>query len=395
MKKKISVIAASALVISSLTSCLNSKDMQVDYTETTNDIQTSISETTELVSDNTSLVSEDSQISETLETQQYVNPLSDYAIQDPNGYSSSAYAIISPIDSNVDIGYGFDNPYTIQKLRECIQDATGNIDNSSTLSDVKYFQYTTELSENYMSCKFSSDLAAKPCQYEAVRAVLCSLGLRFGIDEIPASYIQERFPRFYYDAMVYNKPTSSLIGNVYQLTDPIDIDSMVNLSDDLERDYQIFRSILAYNLTRSCYIYNNPYMTAPIEQVRDTSTGKNVLVPTESQAEELQQDINGILGCENVDIFIPESRESFYSSYGYYPEELIDQRWSGNTQEGFQEYFNALPSSEQVEIITLKPSDIVTMYTYTTSDDLYYVPDDYSGVYESATETEKGKGKSR
>ena len=339
------LIGSSILVVALLTSCT---DVVTPETETA--VPESVPSVEASVSEFETTEEETSETSYTVETEEKNNPLSDYAIQDPNGYSSSAYDIISPIDSQIDIGYGFDNPYTIQELRECIQTATGNVDNTSTLSDVDYFQYTTELSEYYMSCKFSSELAAKPCQYEAVRAVLCSLGLRFGIDEIPASYIQERFPRFYYDAMVFNKPNSSLIGNIYQLTDPIDIDSMVDLSNDLERDYQIFRSILAYNLTRSCYIYNNPYMTAPIEQVRDVSTGKNVLVPTESQVQELQQDINSIPGCENIDIFAPETPEDFYEYYGYYPDELVNSVWSGNTPEGFEEYYNGLSEDEQIEL---------------------------------------------
>lgn len=85
-----------------------------------------------------------------------------------------------------------------------------------------------------------------------------------------------------------------------------------------------------------------------------------------------------MLGCENIDIFTPETPEQFFEVYGYYPDDIVNSVSSVNTVESFTEYKNNLPDSENVEIIILKPSDIVTMYTYTASDDVYYVPDDYS-----------------
>ena len=90
-------------------------------------------------------------------------------------------------------------------------------------------------------------------------------------------------------------------------------------------------------------------------------------MPTEDQIQELQQDINSIPGCENIDIYAVEDRQSFYDYYGYYPEELIDARCDGYTKEGFQEYYDGLSSSEQFEIYAVEPPTFV--YTYSADTD--------------------------
>ena len=134
------------------------------------------------------------------------------------------------------------------------------------------------------------------------------------------------------------------------ILDPETMTSIWDPESDLDRDFKLFKACLNYNFIRSCYMYNNPYNTAPIQQVRDAATGMNVLVPTEAQVQELQEDINSIPGCENIDIFTPELPEDFYEYYGYYPDELVNSIWSGNTPEGFEEYYNSLPEDEQDEL---------------------------------------------
>ena len=98
-------------------------------------------------------------------------------------------------------------------------------------------------------------------------------------------------------------------------------------------------------------MYGNPWGGGYIIQARDVSTGMNVLVPTEGQAEKLQEDINSIPGCENINIYTPETPEEFYDCYGYYPDDLIyGYVYEDNTLEGFKEYYNSLPEDEKTEL---------------------------------------------
>ncbi len=387
MKKKLSVIAASAVVISSLASCMNANKIESQTYETFPSSETIVSETSETSLDVTS-TSETSEIetSYTFETAPHSNPLLDYAMSNPSDYALNAYTIVKPTDYKVDIKYGFDNPYCVAKLQEYVYEVTGIQDNSLSLSDVSYFQYTSYFN-NYTSATFDEVLFT--CDVEGVRAILISQGLRFGVDEIPASYIQERFPMFYYDAMAFNRPNKAIADSNIEILNIETMTSIWEPETDMERDFRLFKACLSYNLARSCYMYNNPYGTAPIQQVRDAATGKNILLPTEDQIQELQQDINSIPGCENIDIYKVEDRQSFYDCYGYYPEELIDARWEGNTKEGFQEYYNGLSSSDQYEIYAVQPPTFV--YTYSADTDSYVVTQttyDYS-------DPQKGTGKSR
>lgn len=388
MKKKLSVIAASALVISSLSACMNSNNVENQTINTYPSSQSIVTEISETSSDVTTS-SETSEMQEpsTLETAPHTNPLLEYAIDNPDQYALNAYNIVCPSDYKIDVKYGFDNPYTIAKLQEYAYEVTGVQDNSLTLSDVSYFQYTSYLN-NYTSVKFVDGFY--PIEVEGVRAILTSQGLRFGIDEIPATYLQERFPRFYYDAMVFNATNKALVDSDLTIKETVSMENIWDVNSDCERDFKLFRACLEYNLIRSSYMYNNPYNTAPIQQVRDAATGKNILMPTEDQIQELQQDINSIPGCENIDIYKVEDRQSFYDCYGYYPEELLDARWEGNTKEGFQEYYNGLSSSDQYEIYAVQPPTFV--YTYSADTDSYVVT---QTTYDYSDPTEKGKGKSR
>ncbi len=338
--KHISLIVTGALMATAVASCGNAAPVE---TETA--VPESVPSVESSASESETTEEETSETSFTVETEEKNNPFLDYGI--PDGYDLNAYSIIADPDSKVDIKMGFDNQYCVAMLQDYVYEVTGIQDDSLSLSDVSYFQYNS-IFDNYTSAAFSEVLYT--CDVEGVRAILISQGLRFGIDEIPASYFQERFPMFYYDAMVFNRPNKAYDETDIVTLDPATMTSIWDPETDLERDYKLFKACLSYNLGRSCYMYNNPYGTAPVLQVRDAATGMNVLVPTEAQVQELQEDINSIPGCENIDIFAPETPEDFYEYYGYYPDELVNSVWSGNTPEGFEEYYNSLPEDEQNEL---------------------------------------------
>ena len=227
---------------------------------------------------------------------------------------------------------GFDNEYSINCLRNNLYNDSGQADSTSTLSDVNYFQGTQFMAEMTSQVKFSdefsmNDTSLSPTALSYVRAILQLNGWRFGIDEIPFDYINQRFPLFV-QSMYENGELPSLMQGedsvaIEYLTDPL---SYTNMYD---YDYAVFTSIMMYNYARSCYIYNNPYgnldnLTDDVLQVRDAETGRNVLVPTEEQYYQMMEDITSIPGCENVDIRFVETRENFYESYGCYPEDLIN-----------------------------------------------------------------------
>lgn len=340
---RIKMALSGMLAVSLLASCSSQA-----VTETTQPAVPESSPSTEAsVSESETTEEETSETSFTVETEEKNNPLLDYAMSNPSEYALNAFLIMCPTDYRVDLTYGFDNPYTVAKFQSYVSDVTGIQDNSLSLSDVSYFQYTSYF-DDYSSTTFAKSLFT--CDVEAVRAVLISQGLRFGIDEIPASYLQERFPMFYYDAMAFNRSNKAVADSNITILDPETMTSIWDPESDLDRDFKLFKACLNYNFIRSCYMYNNPYNTAPIQQVRDAATGMNVLVPTEAQVQELQEDINSIPGCENIDIFTPELPEDFYEYYGYYPDELVNSIWSGNTPEGFEEYYNSLPEDEQDEL---------------------------------------------
>lgn len=340
---RIKMALSGMLAVSLLASCSSQA-----VTETTQPAVPESSPSTEAsVSESETTEEETSETSFTVETEEKNNPLLDYAMSNPSEYALNAYLILCPTDYKVDLTYGFDNLYTVAKFQGYVSDVTGIQDSSLSLSDVSYFQYTSYF-DYYSSVTFTEALYT--CDVEAVRAVLISQGLRFGIDEIPASYIQERFPMFCYDAMAFNRPNKAYDETDIVTLDPATMTSIWDPETDLERDFKLFKACLNYNFARSCYMYNNPYGTAPIQQGRDVATGMNVLVPTEAQVQELQEDINSIPGCENIDIFAPETPEDFYEYYGYYPDELVNSVWSGNTPEGFEEYYNSLNEDEQNEL---------------------------------------------
>ena len=358
IKQRLSIVLAGAVIISTLSSCGNSSAVESSATETvppsSSVVESSVSETTAETTEETS------ETSFTVETEAKNYLLSDYAIDDPNGYALNAYAIVA--DNKANIKYGFDNPYVISELQELAYEVTGVQDDTLTLYDVSYFQGTGYLNM-YSSCKFSTGTDEMAFFIETVRAVLASEGLRFGIDEIPASFFAKRFPRFYYDVMEYemwNKPLVDCWEELnIDLPDLSGLESLWEVSDDMLNgypkdlliDFQILKVCKLYNMLSSCYMYNNPWGGGFVIQVKDAATGMNVLVPTEGQAEQLQEDINSMPGCENINIYVAETPEEFYECYGYYPDDLVYGFISeDNTLEGFEAYYNSLPEDEQNEL---------------------------------------------
>lgn len=349
--KRIKMLCTSIVLVSLVASCAKSSAVDTEPTvvENSSVIESSANETTTEITEE-----ETTPTSFTVVTEPHENPLADYILDNPNKFANDTCYIVNPYNLKVDVNYGFDNPFTLKMYRDYVYEVTGIENDTTTLSDVGYFQGNGYLKNSYGKHKFNSEGGFGKIHIEAIRAILISEGLRFGIDEIPASYFLERFPRFTYDAMVFNAWNKCAVedweATGHESTDPMLFESMSELTYDLDSEYELFRACLIYNGKRCNYMYNNPWGGGVVIQVRDAVTGKNVLTPSESQAEKLQEDINSIPGCENIDIFTPETPEDFYASYGYYPNELVDKRYIDNTHEGFAEYYNSLPESDQNEL---------------------------------------------
>jgi hypothetical protein len=222
--------------------------------------------------------------------------------------------------------YGFDNPYSLEQLRNYVYEQTGVYDDSITLTDVNYFSGSERIA-SYTEDYFTTLYGCEYCPYyylEMVRAVLLTEGLRFGIDEIPYSYLERRFPQFMNEDF-YGAPL--LVSDIDAYTRPIQVpiyDYPEEYSHTYAFDRELLCSCLYYNTCRSSYIYNNP-RGAEVTQVRDELTGRNILVPTESQYEQIMEDIQTLPHFENIDIYQVETRENFYDSYGIYPEDLLSE----------------------------------------------------------------------
>jgi len=201
IKNKLKLIAAGMSLVTVMSACSANKDNNNNQL-TTESLSITTETTTEQTTTSESEVVETSESNFTVETESYTNPFGDYVYDE--GYASVAANVTFTGDyQDFGLYYGFDNPYVIDALRKKIQECTGETNTEATLSDVGYFQYSPYVMETYgRNNNFNDLFAPAPTKYisvEAVRAVLSSLGLRFGIDEIPASYLMERFPRFYYD----------------------------------------------------------------------------------------------------------------------------------------------------------------------------------------------------
>ncbi len=349
--KHISLIVAGALMASAVASCGNAAPVEtetaVPESSPSTEASVSESETTEEVTSETSF---------TVETEEKNNPLLDYSIENPNEYGYNAILILHQDETYRGIQYGFDNPYSISALRDYVYEITGEENDTITLSDVSYFQYNDIVSKDIDSESFSAAYTGesyKGIYLEGVRAIMATEDLRFGIDEIPTAYLQERFPRFFYDGYLFDADDLcfediDISEYDYDITA---LTSLYEVENRLYADWLLYTSCLRYNGIRAYYMYKNPLGSSVVLQVRDASTGMNVLVPTDAQAEAMQEDINCIPGCENISIFTPETPEEFYACYGYYPDELADEVVYENTSEGFEQYYNSLSEDEQDQIV--------------------------------------------
>ncbi len=329
MKRIISLTLISALVLS-VCACGTTGSAETD-TETI-PVEAAIDESVEVETSETSESAMETEIDDdidsffTVETNSYSNPILS-ADTSPDSYNAICSDVVG---SNWNLVYGFDNEYSISKLREYIFIITGEDNNIATLSDVNYFQGNERLCNNCAGKEFSevfSENSFSPTLLCYVRAIMQINGWRFGIDEIPYEYLVDRFPYFMSTAVVDGTIQGSWEDmsdpDMFEVTDPLGFNGMYDF------DIVLFTACTVYNDTRLSYIYNNPYgsidnLTDDVLQVRDAETGRNVLVPTEEQYYQMMEDINSIPGCENVDIAVVETRENFYEAYGYYPEDIIN-----------------------------------------------------------------------
>lgn len=348
-KIKVEIVAAAMSAAMALTSCAQAAEKTTNSTSETFSVPSetitvgSTTETTTVETEYTGL---------SVETQnKEENPFGDFVLDE--SYNTVTYYIIVR-DNLPDAMCGFDNPASIAKLQDEVYNVTGVTNTNLTLSDVNYFQFNPLLKDFIGGAKgFSEqeDFTMFNCySIESIRAILSSLGLRFGIDEIPADYLMERFPRLYYDYLNTRDFSSFMNGENVTITDVESIGNLTEVSDPNYLDYLLFLSCLTYNFARLDCVYDNPYGSGCITQVRDAATGRNVLVPTDSEALAMQEDINKLPGCENLSIYVSETPEEFYNSYGYYPNDLVQNIAPANTKEAFEAYVNSLPESEQNQL---------------------------------------------
>ena len=139
-----------------------------------------------------------------------------------------------------------------------------------------------------------------------LRTILSKLGLRYAIDEIPAWFIEQNFSDFM-EARIQGT-LWDLLENVIEIDDTYE--SYMNADDYSFRCY-IFGQIISYNCFRASLVYSGTDSSygGSVLQVRDETTGMIVLVPTETQHNQIQRDVNSIPTCENMSIDIPETIE--------------------------------------------------------------------------------------
>ena len=339
-------IVGVALIASLLTSCTTSATQATEPATPSGNVESSVSEITAESSEEETVYTGLS-----VETAPHENPFGDFVLD--RSYNSMAADILNGY-ALPEVMYGFDNPYSIIKLQEEVYDKTGFLNTDLTLSDVNYFQHNPFMVDYLDGGKmsFSEHIVRSddPYMLEGARAVLSSLGLRFGIDEIPASYLMERFPRYYYDVIQFHYDARAIERGDLKIPDSMDGFYLRNASDADLRDYLIFYGCVNYNMYRLDCVYSNPYGVGCITQVRDAKTGKHVLVPSDSEAQAMQEDINSVPGLENISIYVPETPKEFYEYYGYYPDDILKIAGNLNTKDGFEAYINSLSSSEYNEL---------------------------------------------
>ena len=359
-KKRISIITGTGILcLTTLCSCMMGKTKKItDETNSTSNQGDSSHDITSTSSEISITESSDSAIQTSkpasTETTQRVDPLLNLGI-DYDTYSDIAYNVIS--SGRCSSVVGFDNSLATSLLRENVYNYSGIYDETIKLSDVNYFQNVDVIKDLYVGRKFSDNLDYS-FNLELVRAALSTLGLRFGIDEIPASYFEERFPAFTYGSLylgsAYNvmKDGSFNVedGNKYnELADPTMVD------DSFWMDMFLYEACRSYNKCLDSYVFHSPYgIENNIRIERDEETGKNVLAPNEKQKQQLLDDIHALRGCENIDINAVQTKEEFISIYGIDPEELFSpsKAYYLNTKEGFEQYLqeNGLEAPKTVTV---------------------------------------------
>ena len=339
--KTISLIIVSIVAASLLASCATATPAETESAVPSSSVvESSVSETTTDTSEETEYTGF------SVETEPHENPFGDFIFDDD--YNPVGYKISRGGVSRSAYYYGFDCPYIISALKTELYECTGIVDNNITLSDVSYFQNNPLIIEIYGLDSDFYSLMTKDSNVsiEALMAVMSELELRFGIDEIPASYLMERFPRFYYDEFEAETGLAFSLTTEVEISDISTLSSLTEISDDNYLDVVLWKSCISYNIYRVNCMFGHPYgddYSGFIIQVRDAETGKNVLVPTPEQAALMQEDINSMAGLEDVDIFIPQTPDDFYNVYGYYPDELLEVRDdSVNAPANAQEYIDYL-----------------------------------------------------
>lgn len=292
----------------------------ITITESTETIDSSESSTIEESSE-----PEESTTSFTYETVEHSYPFS------ISGFSADQLNILArsviygPSGTSTD--YGFDNPYSLEQLRNYAYECNGIYDDTITLTDVNYFigcELFVVIADNSpFTTEFTQYELYPEYDIELVRAVLQIEGLRFGIDEIPYSYFERRFPQFVNEAF-YEASFSDYVNLSSPLPSEI-CGFRLDVPTTYRYDMDLYTACLVYNWARSQYIYRSG--NSAITQVRDELTGRNILVPTDYESEQMLADIHSLPNCENIDIYQVETREDFYNSYGCYPEDVLNDEY--------------------------------------------------------------------
>lgn len=233
---------------------------------------------------------------------------------------------------NMPYALGYDNPYLNQLINDFMQ-SRGSEYTNLTAEDFNYFmssnnQLTCFGNNGNPDCIYNSDIYPSEMLI-LVQSVLIENDLRMMIDEIPYTYFEERFPEFVSDQSAEYQNSlldqyRQIISRIYdEQNNTVDMSSL----DDYEYEIVLYSYLTTYNFIRYSYMYS-----AHVEQVRDEETGRNVLNPTTSQLENLNEGCGLDIGGDVTQV---ETREHFYETYGMYPEDALyrETRYEGNLTE--------------------------------------------------------------
>ena len=339
------MISSTLVLASLLSSCAevnNDLDMSTTmYSGTTSNTEASTTTTevtTQPTEESTTQTTEHS-----IETIEYTSPIQ-YDINLSKNFK--AYLVNKYGNRVLDdvTNFGFDNHFLNDSLHEYLSQNYSINDSNITIHDFHYFQFLNywfggcayddmnEVMEAFKHYKCNSCLA---------RAVLVEQNLQFFVDEIPSSYFEERFPEFmenYENPEIRNQwqerlkyiVTNELDRNNYTLED-------INNLNDYDYDLFLFNCLIKYNFLRNSLMYFPASNTAlyDIKQIRDESTGRNFLQLTDAHVRRIENVMDNYEGYD-FSITEPESREHFYQTYGFYPEDVVNENkvYEGNRSSG-------------------------------------------------------------